>query len=167
MGGNGGMMNSFRSIFGGFFGGGAGGGAFGEDPWNKLPSVGGGGGGGGKGGGNGSGGSGGGGGGGRGWMKLSLRSVTLSSRVDRDEVGKRIVTTVTKTTVVDSDGKRRMETVTTRRHVNDGGRVETEKVVSNGREQTPWTAGAPPLPGGQTAGGTGAPSTDRRPRRPQ
>jgi hypothetical protein len=58
-------------------------------------------------------------------------SVTSSSRVDRDEVGKRVVTTVTKITVVDSEGKRRMETVTTRRHVDDDGRVETEKVVSD------------------------------------
>jgi hypothetical protein len=156
MGGNGGMMSPFGSISGGFFGGGAGGGAFGEDPWNKPPRVGGGGGGGGERGGNGSGGSGGGGGGGRGWMKSSLRSVTSSSPVDRDKVRKHVVTTVMKTTVVDSNGKGRMETVTTRRHVDDGGRVDTEKVASNGREQTPWTAGAPPTAGGSNGRGDGS-----------
>jgi hypothetical protein len=83
-------------------------------------------------------------------MKSSSRSVTSSSRVDRDDDGKRVVTTVTKTTIVDSGGKRKTETVTTRRHVDDGGRVETERVADDdGRRRgapprTPSTGDSPP-----------------------
>lgn len=57
------------------------------------------------------------------------RSVSSSTRMTRDEHGKRVATTVTKTTVVDGDGKIRTETETTIRHLDEGGRVETKKVV--------------------------------------
>ncbi|KAL7481884.1 hypothetical protein ACHAW6_007572 [Cyclotella cf. meneghiniana] len=102
-----GILNPFGSIFGGFFGGGA------FDPWDENemeengqrdnPSN-------------------------KGWMRGS-RSVSSSTRTHRDENGKRIVTTVTKTTIVDAEGNRRVETETTTRHLDDGGRVETQKVV--------------------------------------
>ncbi|KAL7541131.1 hypothetical protein ACHAXR_012044 [Thalassiosira sp. AJA248-18] len=51
--------------------------------------------------------------------------------MDRDENGKRVVTTVTTTTTVDNDGNRRTETVTKERHLDDGGRVETTKLVQD------------------------------------
>ncbi len=65
-------------------------------------------------------------------MNITSTSVSSSSRMGRDKDGKRVVTTVTKTTKV-IDGKRRTETVITRRHVDDGGRVETEKFIDEGR----------------------------------
>ena len=74
-----------------------------------------------------------------GWMRGS-RSVSSSTRMERDDEGKRVVTTVTKTTVVDGEGKRRTEVVTTKKFVDEGNRVETKKVVqeqgdgSGGRE---------------------------------
>ncbi len=113
-----GMLNPFGSLFGGFFGGG-----IADHPWSQHPAVGGDGGWGDSETNNTA--------NGRGWMKgsSSSRSVTSSTRVEKDENGKRIVTTVTNTTIVDGDGKRRTETVTTKRHVDDGGRVETTKVT--------------------------------------
>jgi len=62
-------------------------------------------------------------------MMSGSRSVSSSTRMTRDENGKRVATTVTKTTVVDGDGKKRTETETTVRHLDEGGRVETKKVV--------------------------------------
>ena len=113
-----GMLNPFGSLFGGFFGGG-----IADHPWSQHPAVGGDGGWGDSENNNAA--------NGRGWMKgsSSSRSVTSSTRVEKDDNGKRIVTTVTNTTIVDGDGKRRTETVTTKRHVDDGGRVETKKVT--------------------------------------
>ncbi len=98
-------------------------------------------------------------------MKSSSRSVASSSRVDRDDDGKRVVTTVTKTTIVDSEGRRRTETVTTRRHVDDGGRVETERVADDdddgggGRRRggdPPRTASTVDSPPAAAAGGGGS-----------
>jgi len=62
-------------------------------------------------------------------MMSGSRSVSSSSRMTRDDNGKRVATTVTKTTTVDGEGKKRVETETTVRHLDEGGRVETNKVV--------------------------------------
>lgn len=62
-------------------------------------------------------------------MSSGSRSVSSSTRMTRDENGKRVATTITKTTVVDAEGKKRTETETTVRHLDEGGRVETKKVV--------------------------------------
>ncbi|KAL7432578.1 hypothetical protein ACHAXH_006155, partial [Discostella pseudostelligera] len=135
-----GMLNPFGSLFGGFFGGSG----IADHPWSQHPAVGG---------------DGGRGEGadnnnntGRGWMKgsSSSRSVTSTTRVEKDENGKRVVTTVTNTTIVDGDGKRRTETVTTQRHVDDGGRVETTKVVhgddASAEQDHPPVIPPPPFP---------------------
>ena len=171
-GGIGGMMNPFGGFFGGYFGGGGGGGMMGGEDGNEPPyprsppfpgiaGVGGRGGdrdgGGGeeeekKGGGGNNDGNVGRAGGGRGWTNVTSTSVSSSTRMERDGNGKRVVTTVTKTTRV-VDGKRNTETVITRRHVDDGGRIETEKVVEdNGRGGGASTAGTVPTSSG--GGGT-------------
>eukprot|EP00986_Skeletonema_menzelii_P004588 scaffold1572_cov141-Skeletonema_menzelii.AAC.3 len=62
-------------------------------------------------------------------MMSGSRSVSSSTRMTRDENGKRVATTITKTTTVDEKGKKRVETETTVRHLDEGGRVETKKVV--------------------------------------
>jgi hypothetical protein len=109
-----GMMNPFGSIFGGFFGHGS---AF--DPWNpseenqavqqqQQSSN-------------------------RGWVRGS-KSVSTSTRSGRDENGKRIMTTVKKTVVVDDEGKRRTETETVIRHLDDGGRIEKKKEIHDERQ---------------------------------
>ena len=70
-------------------------------------------------------------------MMSGSRSVSSSTRMTRDENGKRVATTITKTTTVDNDGKKRTETETTIRHLDEGGRVETKKVVHvDGQEQS-------------------------------
>lgn len=108
-----GMMNPFGSLFGGFFG-------HGVDPWSGLedgeesdgrngrrsPPA-------------------------NPWAAMGggSRSVSSSTRTAMDRNGKRISTTVTKTTTVDSEGNRRVETETTVRHLDDGGRVERSRVV--------------------------------------
>ncbi|KAL3781699.1 hypothetical protein HJC23_009917 [Cyclotella cryptica] len=118
-----GMMNPFGSIFGGFFGGGAfdplGENETGDNAEPNTPIN-------------------------NGWMRAS-RSVSSSTRTHRDENGKRIVTTVTKTTIVDAEGNRRTETETTTRHLDDGGRVETKKVVHNDKNNAlkKWDNTAP------------------------
>jgi len=138
-----GMLNPFGSLFGGFFGG-SGGGGIADHPWSQFPAVGGDG-GRGEGTDNSNTTS-------RGWMKgsSSSRSVTSTTRVEKDENGKRVVTTVTNTTIVDGDGKRRTETVTTQRHVDDGGRVETTKVVhgddASAEQDHPPVVPPPPFP---------------------
>eukprot|EP00579_Thalassiosira_antarctica_P031735 CAMPEP_0201995378 /NCGR_PEP_ID=MMETSP0905-20130828/2844_1 /ASSEMBLY_ACC=CAM_ASM_000554 /TAXON_ID=420261 /ORGANISM="Thalassiosira antarctica, Strain CCMP982" /LENGTH=626 /DNA_ID=CAMNT_0048550469 /DNA_START=34 /DNA_END=1911 /DNA_ORIENTATION=- len=66
------------------------------------------------------------------WLKGSRSvssSVTSSTSMDRDENGKRVVTTVTKKTMVNGEGKRKTMTLTVERHVDDGGRVVTKKEV--------------------------------------
>jgi hypothetical protein len=66
----------------------------------------------------------------RGWIRGS-KSVSSSSRMGHDENGKRIATTVTKTTVVDGEGNKRTEIETVVRHLDDGGRVERKKEIHN------------------------------------
>ncbi|KAL9180909.1 hypothetical protein ACHAXT_009714 [Thalassiosira profunda] len=135
-GGFSGMLNPFGSLFGGFFGGGGPGGA---DPWFPQPGM--------------EGGDASNGNNGNDWMRgarnMSSRSVSSSTRMDRDEEGRRVVTTVTKTTIVDNKGQKRTETVTTKKHVDEGGRVETKKVVEG--EGTTETSGSGvgqrPMPG--------------------
>ncbi len=50
---------------------------------------------------------------GHGWMngKSSSQSVTSSTRAEKDDNGKLLVSTVTNTSIEDGDGKRRTETV--------------------------------------------------------
>ena len=55
--------------------------------------------------------------------------VSSSAKMGWDDNGKRVVTTVTKTTVMESKGKRMMETTTKERKMDNGGRVKTQKVV--------------------------------------
>lgn len=107
-----GMLNPFGSIFGGVFGGGFGGNGNPLDPQEQQKGD------------NGQSAK-----NSNSWMRGSSRSVSSSTRTHRDEHGKRVVTTVTETTIVDADGKRRTEAETTVRHLDEGGRVETKKVV--------------------------------------
>ena len=99
-----GPMNPFGSLFGGFFGGGF-------DPWtdsveeNDQRAV------------NNNRGS---------WVRGS-KSVSSSTRTSLDENGKRVATTITKTTTVDNEGKRRVETETITRYLDEGGRVERKR----------------------------------------
>ncbi|KAL7434976.1 hypothetical protein ACHAXM_004385 [Skeletonema potamos] len=95
-----GMLNPFGSIFGGFFGAGSGSPSDPSSSNNNMPN-----------------------------MMSGSRSVSSSTRMTRDDNGKRVATTITKTTVVDGSGKKRTETETTVRHLDEGGRVETKKVV--------------------------------------
>lgn len=122
--GSGGMLNPFGSLFGDFFGSGSG-----IDPWsgqsflddddeqqqqqeevdvsdNRRRNP---------------------------WMMgkgSTSRSVSSSTRMERDEEGKRVVKTIQTTTII-NNGKKSTEVVTTERHVDDGGRVETKKVVTS------------------------------------
>ena len=98
-------MNPFGSLFGGIFGG--------FDPWNeneqeKQPTG--------------------------SWVRGS-RSVSSSTRMGHDENGKRISTTVTKTTIVDGEGNKRTETETVVRHLDDGGRVERRKEIHDDKSK--------------------------------
>ena len=95
-----GVLNPFGSLFGGFFGAASGSGGSPSDPSPSMSN-----------------------------MMSGSRSVSSSTRMTRDENGKRVATTVTKTTTVDGEGKKRTETETTVRHLDEGGRVETKKVV--------------------------------------
>eukprot|EP00956_Cyclotella_meneghiniana_P003641 scaffold4438_cov56-Cyclotella_meneghiniana.AAC.5 len=100
-----GAMNPFGSLFGAFFGGGF-------DPWadsmdeNDQHPV----------------------NNNRGWMRGS-KSVSSSTRTSLDENGKRVATTVSKTTTVDNEGNRRVETETVTRYLDEGGRVERKKEI--------------------------------------
>jgi len=77
-------------------------------------------------------------------MMSGSRSVSSSTRMTRDDNGKRVATTVTKTTTVDGEGKKRVETETTVRHLDEGGRVETNKVVQvDGGEDASSSASSP------------------------
>ena len=68
------------------------------------------------------------------WVRGS-KSVSSSTRMGHDDNGKRISTTITKTTTVDGEGNRRVETETVVRHLEDG-RVERKKEVRDDKNQS-------------------------------